>query len=106
MNVKKMSSQCREVFTSLGVEINPRTPVRNLSIAEQQLVEIAKAISLDSNVLIMDEPNSALTLTETENLFRKLRILKEQGVTIIFISHRIEEVFKISDRISVLRDGR
>ena len=106
LNVKKMSSHCKEVFESLGVDINPRSLVRNLSIAEKQIVEIAKAISLESDVLIMDEPNSALTLTETENLFANLMRLKEKGVTIIFISHRIEEVFKISDRISVLRDGK
>jgi ribose transport system ATP-binding protein len=106
LSTKKMITQCRPVFESLGVEINPRTQVRNLSIAEQQIVEIAKAISLESEVLIMDEPNSALTLTETENLFKNLIRLKEEGVTIIFISHRIEEVFKISDRISVLRDGK
>jgi ribose transport system ATP-binding protein len=106
LNLKKMISQCNEVFNSLRVDINPRTLVRNLSIAEKQIVEIAKAISLESDVLIMDEPNSALTLTETENLFDNLRRLKEKGVTIIFISHRIEEVFKISDRISVLRDGK
>ncbi len=106
LKIKKMSEQCHEVFASLGMTLNPRTPVRNLSIAEQQLVEISKAISLESDVLIMDEPNSALTLTETEKLFINLIRLKEKGVTIIFISHRIEEVFKISDRISVLRDGK
>jgi ribose transport system ATP-binding protein len=106
LNWKKMTESCREVFKSLGVDINPRYQVRNLSIAEQQLVEIAKAISLRSEVLIMDEPNSALTLNETENLFKNLAKLKEQGVTILFISHRLEEVFKIADRISVLRDGK
>jgi len=106
LKVKKMSAHCHEVFQSLGVSLNPRTLVRNLSIAEKQLVEISKAISLESDVLIMDEPNSALTLTETEKLFDNLRRLKEKGVTIIFISHRIEEVFRISDRISVLRDGK
>jgi ABC-type sugar transport system ATPase subunit len=105
LNIKKMVSRCKDVFESLRVTINPRTLVRNLSIAEKQIVEIAKAISLESDVLVMDEPNSALTLTETENLFSNLIRLKEKGVTIIFISHRIEEVFKISDRISVLRDG-
>lgn len=106
INWKKMNMESREVFQSLGVNINLKVAVRNLSIAEQQLVEIAKAISLKSDVLIMDEPNSALTLNETEKLFINLKSLKDQGVTIIFISHRLEEVFKIADRISVLRDGR
>lgn len=106
INWKALNEKCRKVFQSLKVEINPKSLVRTLSIAKQQLVEIAKAISLNAEVLIMDEPNSALTLSETENLFRNLRGLKEQGVTIIFISHRLEEVFNISDRISVLRDGK
>jgi ABC-type sugar transport system ATPase subunit len=106
INWKALNEKCRKVFQSLKVEINSKSLVRTLSIAKQQLVEIAKAISLNAEVLIMDEPNSALTLSETENLFRNLRGLKEQGVTIIFISHRLEEVFKISDRISVLRDGK
>jgi len=106
INWRKMSVTAKEVLQSLGVDINPGTLVRSLSIAEQQLVEIAKAIGFNAEVLIMDEPTSALTLKETESLFRNLARLKEQGVTIIFISHRLEEVFKISDRISVLRDGK
>lgn len=106
INWKKMNMESSEVFQSLGVNINLKVAVRNLSIAEQQLVEIAKAISLKSDVLIMDEPNSALTLNETEKLFTNLKSLKDQGVTILFISHRLEEVFKIADRISVLRDGK
>ena len=105
-NWKEMCLECGEVLQSLGAHINPRSLVKNLSIAEQQMVEIAKAISLRSEVLILDEPNSALTLNETENLFRNLLNLQGQGVTILFISHRLEEVFKISDRISVLRDGK
>ncbi|MEI6157072.1 MAG: sugar ABC transporter ATP-binding protein [Atribacterota bacterium] len=105
-NWKEMCLECGEALQSLGAHINPRSLVKNLSIAEQQMVEIAKAISLRSEVLILDEPNSALTLNETENLFRNLLNLQGQGVTILFISHRLEEVFKISDRISVLRDGK
>ncbi len=105
-NWKEMCQECSQVLQSLGAHINPRSLVKNLSIAEQQMVEIAKAISLQSEVLILDEPNSALTINETEKLFRNLLNLKAQGVTIIFISHRLEEVFKISDRISVLRDGK
>ena len=76
------------------------------SIADQQLVEIARALSLDSRVIIMDEPTSALTVRETEGLFRNIWRLKARGVTILYISHRLEEVFTIADRISVLRDGR
>jgi ribose transport system ATP-binding protein len=106
VNWRRMAAASREVLESLGADINPRTRVGNLSIAQQQIVEIAKAMSLNVDVLIMDEPTSALTLTETENLFTNLRRLKEQGVTVIFISHRLDEVFKITDRISVLRDGK
>jgi len=106
INSKEMCRECSLVLQSLGAHINPRILVKNLSIAEQQVVEIAKAISFHADVLILDEPNSALTLNETEKLFRNLLNLKEKGVTIIFISHRLEEVFKISDRISVLRDGK
>ncbi|HYH13528.1 MAG TPA: sugar ABC transporter ATP-binding protein, partial [Thermomicrobiales bacterium] len=83
-----------------------RAMVRNLSVAQQQMVEIAKALSLNARIVIMDEPTSALTENEANALFRIIRGLKEQGLGVIFISHRLEEVFSIGDRITVLRDGR
>jgi len=93
-------------LSQLGVDLDPRAMVRDLSVAQQQMVEIAKALSLRARIVIMDEPTSALTDNEANALFRIIRGLKERGLGVIFISHRLEEVFAISDRISVLRDGR
>lgn len=99
--------RAREVLERLGLSnVNVNRPVRELSVAQQQMVEIAKAISLDAKVLILDEPNSALTGEETERLFRVLSQLRAEGVAIIYVSHRLEEVVQIADRITVLRDGR
>jgi ribose transport system ATP-binding protein len=89
-----------------GSYLKVEEPVRNLSIAKQQLVEIAKAISGKVKVLILDEPNSALAQEESQNLFSVIRQLKEMGVTVIYVSHRLEEVLEISDRITILRDGK
>jgi ABC-type sugar transport system ATPase subunit len=90
----------------LGVRLDPRAIVRNLSVAEQQMVEIAKALSFNARIVIMDEPTSALSETESNALFDIIRGLKAAGLGVIFISHRLDEVFAISDRITVLRDGR
>ena len=84
----------------------PRTPVGNLGIGQQQLVEIAKALSQEARILVLDEPTAALTDAEVETLFRILRSLRERGVGMIYISHKLGEVFRMSDRITVLRDGR
>ena len=105
INWKKMYKDTEKLLESLGVNLNPRTKVRNLSAAEQQLVEIVKALSLNSQILIMDEPTSALTLNEVKDLFGIIKRLKSSGTSIIFISHRIEEIFEIADRVTVLRDG-
>jgi ribose transport system ATP-binding protein len=94
------------VMRRLGLECSPRTPVARLSIGQQQLVEIARAISLHSRVLILDEPTSSLTQRETDRLFEVLRDLKHDGVSILYISHRLAEVRQIADRVTVLRDGR
>jgi ribose transport system ATP-binding protein len=94
------------VMRRLGLDCSPRTPVSRLSIGQQQLVEIARAVSLDSRVLILDEPTSSLTQRETERLFEVLRDLKRGGVSILYISHRLAEVREIADRVTVLRDGR
>ena len=106
VNWKKRRGDAAAVLEGLGAEIDPNEVVKRLSVAKRQLVEIAKAISLEASVIIMDEPTSSLTLKETENLFATIRNLKEKGVTIIYISHRLDEIFSISNRISVLRDGK
>ncbi|MDQ7778046.1 MAG: hypothetical protein Q4615_20335 [Paracoccus aminovorans] len=80
-------------------------PISRLSVAEQQFVEIAKALSLDARILVLDEPTATLTPSEVEHLFKVMRELRRQGVAIIFISHHLEEIFEICDRITVLRDG-
>lgn len=90
----------------LGVKHGPDTRLGNLSIGEQQMVEIAKALSFDASVIIMDEPTDALTDTETEQLFTVIRELRDQGCGIVYISHRLKEIFEICDRVTVLRDGR
>ena len=84
----------------------PRQPVGQLRVGDQQLVEIAKALSLEADILIMDEPTSALTEAEVARLFRVIERLRGRGVTILYISHKMDEVFRLADRITVLRDGR
>ncbi len=95
-----------ELLSELHLEIDPRTPIRNLGIGQQQLVEIAKALSQNARILVLDEPTAALTDTEVETLFGILNSLRERGVGLIYISHKLNEVLRISDRITVLRDGR
>ncbi|MFE4370822.1 sugar ABC transporter ATP-binding protein [Streptomyces sp. NPDC056835] len=90
----------------LGVELDPDRPARGLSIADQQIVEIAKALSFDARVLIMDEPTAALTGSETARLFSVVRTLRAEGAAVLFISHRLEEIFALCQRVTVLRDGR
>jgi ribose transport system ATP-binding protein len=97
--------QARQLFARLGVEIDPDAPCRELSVAQQQLVEIAKALSLDARILVMDEPSATLTPPEVERLFGIIRDLRAQGLGLIYISHRLEEIFAIADRVLVLRDG-
>lgn len=89
----------------LGLNVNVRTPVRYYSIAQQQMIEVAKALSMDARLIVMDEPTSSLTDREVDTLFAQMRVLRERGVSIVFISHRLEEVFEICDRVTVLRDG-
>lgn len=99
--------RARRALERLGMaHLDLNAPVGRLSVADQQIVEIAKAISTDVKVLILDEPNSALTSEETEHLFKVLRQLRDDGVAILYVSHRLEEVLALSDRITVLRDGR
>ena len=103
---KRMLQAAQVILDGLGVTIDARTPVRELGVGEQQLVEVAKALSIDTKILIMDEPTSALTEQEISVLFEAIGKLKAKGVSIIYISHRMEELFTIGDRVTVLRDGR
>lgn len=103
---KEMETKAREIFARLGVEINPYEKLENLGKATAQLVEIAKALTIDANILIMDEPTASLSQQETEKLFEIVRKLKNSGTSIIYISHRMEEIFRITDRVTVMRDGK
>ncbi|TYP56775.1 xylose ABC transporter ATP-binding protein [Thermosediminibacter litoriperuensis] len=102
----KVYSDTRAVLKELGIDVDPYAKVMNLGIGHQQMVEIAKAISKKAKILILDEPTSALTESEVDQLFNILQDLKKKGVTCIFISHKLNEVFRIADSITVLRDGK
>jgi rhamnose transport system ATP-binding protein len=101
-----LRQRCTELFDRLGVHLDPDRPARGLSIADQQLVEIAKALSFEARVLIMDEPTAALSGVEVERLFAVARSLRDAGAAVLFISHRFDEVFALCQRITVLRDGQ
>jgi ribose transport system ATP-binding protein len=101
----KINEQAENLFDTLHLKLDPRTKVSDLTVAKQQMVEIAKALSYNSDVLIMDEPTAALTETEIDELFRIIRSLREKGVGVVHISHRLEELKQISDRVTVMRDG-
>ena len=103
---KMINQQAERLFATRNLRLNPTTKVADLTVARQQMVEIAKALSFNSDVLIMDEPTAALTETEIDELFRIIRQLRERGVGIVHISHRLEELKQISDRVTVMRDGR
>jgi ABC-type sugar transport system ATPase subunit len=106
INWSELYQKATKLLKDLHLPIDPRTPVGNLGIGQQQLVEIAKALSQDAKILVLDEPTAALTESEVETLFIILRKLKERGVGMIYISHKLDEVFAMSDRITVLRDGK
>lgn len=101
----ELYSQAQILLDQLNVNVDSRASVQDLSIAQRQMVEVAKALSFNADLIAMDEPTSSLTDRETEILFQVMRSFKERGISIIFISHRLEEVFEIADRITVLRDG-
>jgi inositol transport system ATP-binding protein len=103
---KALVAKTKKLLEGLEININPTSLMRTLSIANTQVVEIAKAISYDSSLIVMDEPTSAITTREVEHLFRMIRNLREKGVSIIYITHKMDEVFQISDDITVFRDGR
>ena len=101
-----MYKYCEEVFKDLGININPRTVTERLSVAERQLIEIAKAVSYNAKILVLDEPTSSLTSQEVEILFAIIEKLRKRGVGIIYISHKMDEILRISDEVTVMRDGK
>ena len=103
---EKAYASAKNYLKEVGLDINPSEKIKNLSIAQQQLVEIAKALTKNAKLLVLDEPTSSLTDTEVEILFNIIRKIKANGISCLYISHRLEEVFKIADRVSVLRDGK
>jgi inositol transport system ATP-binding protein len=105
LNDTAINQKAQELLDLIGVKINAQTKIKNLSIAQMQMVEIAKAISTNAKVIIMDEPTSALSDTEVEILFKIINDLKAKGVSIIYISHKMDEIFEITDRITIFRDG-
>lgn len=105
IDFNKLYSDTEKILNKLNVDINPRDLVETLPTAKKQMIEIAKAISLDAKVIIFDEPSTSLSEKDVENLFRVIKALKAEGVAIIYISHRLKEVFEICDRTTVLRDG-
>jgi ribose transport system ATP-binding protein len=102
----RMHRDAEAILDRLGVRLDVRTPITQLSVAQQQMVEIAKAISYRAKIIVMDEPSATLTEHELARLFELIRALQAEGVSIIYISHRLEEIFEIADRVTVLRDGR
>jgi inositol transport system ATP-binding protein len=103
---KRMRAETTDILMRLGLDLDPMMPVSDLSVGEQQMIEIARALSMESRVIVMDEPTSALTEHEVSRLFAIVRKLKERGLSIIFVTHRLNEVMEICDRVTVLRDGK
>ena len=103
---KEQEKESKRYLDMLGIDLEPSVLMRELSVSEMQMVEIAKALSYGARIIIMDEPTSAITEAEVEKLFQNIKMLKEQGTGIIYISHKMDELFEISDRITVLRDGQ
>ena len=105
LDAKTMCQRCKEVFQRMDVDLDPRTLVRNLDASYKQIVEIARALLAEASIIIMDEPTTSLTELEIARVFDMMRTVREQGVAIIFISHKLKEVMEICDRYTVLRDG-
>ena len=101
-----MKKKASELFRKLGMTVNLSQPMRNMSVSQRQMCEIAKAISYNSQVIVLDEPTSSLTVQEVDKLFEMMRMLRDQGISLIYISHKMDEIFEICDEISVLRDGK
>ncbi|MCX7027734.1 MAG: sugar ABC transporter ATP-binding protein [Spirochaetes bacterium] len=105
VNHKKMYEQTKELLADLALDLDPRQKVKELSIAKMQMLEIAKAVSYNADIVVMDEPTSALTPNEVDHLFSMIHKLKRRGVSVIYISHKMDEIFRIADEVTVLRDG-
>ncbi len=103
---RKMAEQTKGIFDELGISVDPRKTMSEMSVSERQMVEIAKAVSYDARVIVFDEPTSSLTEKEVEHLFRIIKMLRDRGCAIIYISHKMEEILEISDDVTVMRDGR
>lgn len=101
----RMKKEASDLFRKLGITVNLTQPMKRMSVSKRQMCEIAKAISYNSKVIVLDEPTSSLTAPEVAKLFKMMRQLKEQGISLIYISHKMDEIFEICDQISVLRDG-
>lgn len=106
LDIKEMNARAREILRALEVDLDPRLPVEYLAVAYQQIVEIAKATHQNARLLILDEPTAPLAIHEVKTLFALIKRLKSQGITIIYISHRLPEIFELSDRVTVFRDGK
>lgn len=105
LDKKYMQNKVKETLSTLGMNLNPNDKLSDLSVGQRQMVEIARALISEIKVIIMDEPTAALTINETEHLFKIINSLREKGVSIIYISHRMEEIFELCDRITIMRDG-
>ena len=105
INDRKMEEEAQKLFDKMGVKINPSTKLGDLTVGKQQMVEIAKAVSRECRLLVLDEPTAALTLPEVEELFKIMNDLRDKGIGMIYISHRMDEINRISDRVTVMRDG-
>ena len=106
IDTREMNKRAKKILDALEVDLDPRLPVERLAVAYQQIVEIAKATYHQARLLIMDEPTAPLTIHEVETLFALVGRLKSQEITIIYISHRLQEIFELSDRVTVFRDGK
>ncbi|HCG58694.1 MAG TPA: D-xylose ABC transporter ATP-binding protein, partial [Lachnospiraceae bacterium] len=106
VDMRQQVAQTKEIFERYNIHLDPRALVGSLPPAKQQLVEITKAISKDPKIIVMDEPTAQLTLAEVENLYKIIETLKSKGTSIIFISHRMEELFAVTDRVTIMRDGQ
>ena len=106
IDTRRMAKESAELLSQLGVRLSPSAHIGDLTVASQQMVEIAKALSQNADLIVMDEPSAILAGHELESLFATIRTLVERGVTIIYISHRLNEIFEIADDVTVLKDGR
>lgn len=106
VNEKKMLRETKSIFEQLRIKINPQQKIGLLSVSERQMIEIAKAVSCNARIIVLDEPTSSLTESEVEHLFSIIRTLRQQGVAVIYISHKMDEIFSIADEVTVMRDGR